>query len=61
MGIARNILENSDIIGTKSKEPKVKVKNYNLLDYSDVTQKKQSSRAIRDPLNPIYMVKAANG
>lgn len=39
-GVAKNILSNSDIDGSMSKHDKLKPKPYDLMDYSDVTGKK---------------------
>eukprot|EP00350_Pseudokeronopsis_sp_OXSARD2_P002031 CAMPEP_0170554914 /NCGR_PEP_ID=MMETSP0211-20121228/12795_1 /TAXON_ID=311385 /ORGANISM="Pseudokeronopsis sp., Strain OXSARD2" /LENGTH=187 /DNA_ID=CAMNT_0010864353 /DNA_START=102 /DNA_END=665 /DNA_ORIENTATION=+ len=61
MGVAKDILNNKDIMGSQTRVPKVKEKHYDLMDYRDVNGKKGATSQVRDPLNPVYLYRQANG
>eukprot|EP00350_Pseudokeronopsis_sp_OXSARD2_P008847 CAMPEP_0170544492 /NCGR_PEP_ID=MMETSP0211-20121228/3230_1 /TAXON_ID=311385 /ORGANISM="Pseudokeronopsis sp., Strain OXSARD2" /LENGTH=91 /DNA_ID=CAMNT_0010848149 /DNA_START=212 /DNA_END=487 /DNA_ORIENTATION=- len=59
--LAKDILSHKDIDGTSPKYEKIKPKPYNLLDYSDVYEKKSLHHSIRDPQNPTYQYRSPKG
>lgn len=53
-GVAKDIISAKDIEGTSPKlDKRLKPKNYDLMDVSDLNQKKKLYQSMRDPLNQV--------